>query len=392
MSNLLIWSSLYLILTGQGLDPVPSPTPPPGLQDVIPEGRNPTLDLINSVTIQEQRSWIKIETIAKTKQKDMFNKLTALLGDKAIKQTTVSKLNREFLDGVRLTTADLPRSGRPATANNDVTQERALDYIADHDGARVSELAEFLDVSESSVNRILHELGFNFVESKYVPYRLTPTQKIQRTITAEQNLVMYREIHNFLLKIITIDETWLPQYMPVTGARRGQWVGPGDEADPIPRGYANTFKVGVVVAFWDNKVLAYAYLPQGENMNQQRFKDFLMDQFLAASRRNRIHNPYILMDNARYHFTDSVKTFMQEQNWKILRQDAYSPDENPCDSHGFRMLKQPLQGRRFNNRDEMIQAFEAEVINFNQRGTFSGIKKLPETWQAIIDKNGEYVH
>jgi transposase len=152
------------------------------------------------------------------------------------------------------------------------------------------------------------------------------------------------------------------------------------------------WKVGVVVAFWKDQVLTYMVLDERENMNGDRFKYFLEHYLYVAIRRKRIARPKLLMDNARYHFPPQVQDFIDSRHWVIIRQDPYSPDENPCDSHGFAQLKGPLRGRRFETRQGLIAAFDGQVDRVNENRNFRGIQELPETWRAIVAKGGDYVH
>ena len=75
-----------------------------------------------------------------------------------------------------------------------------------------------------------------------------------------------------------------------------------------------------------------------------------------------------------------------------MNQDLYSPYENPCRSHVFHQLKAPLRGRRFQQRIELLVAFETNVDGVIENKTFSGIAELPQTWEAIIDSAGDYVN
>lgn len=127
-------------------------------------------------------------------------------------------------------------------------------------------------------------------------------------------------------------------------------------------------------------------------MDQYHFRSFLENYLYPAVRRLRIPHPVLLMDNARYHFTAHVRQYIDMRNWSIMNQDPYSPDEQPCDSHGFRQLKAPLRGERFETRRGLLSAFESVVDGVIQNKTFSGITELPQTWQAIIDSAGNYVH
>jgi histone-lysine N-methyltransferase SETMAR len=105
-----------------------------------------------------------------------------------------------------------------------------LAFIVNNDGGRVEEIASELQVSESSVLRMLNELGYRFVKGKWVPHDLSDSQRQKRVETAQNNLRLLNDNPRLLDEIIAIDETWLPNYLPLTDPQAGQWVGPGEEA------------------------------------------------------------------------------------------------------------------------------------------------------------------
>ena len=69
----------------------------------------------------------------------------------------------------------------------------------------------------------------------------------------------------------------------------------------------------------------------------------------------------------------------------------YSFDLAPSDYHLFRSLQNHLNGKTFDSNDavknELIQFFASENQNFYE----SGIMKLTEIWQKVIEQNGQYI-
>ena len=69
----------------------------------------------------------------------------------------------------------------------------------------------------------------------------------------------------------------------------------------------------------------------------------------------------------------------------------YSPDLAPSDYHLFRSLQKHLNGKTFDSneaiKNELIQFFASE----NQTSYESGIMKLTERWQKVIEQNGQYI-
>ena len=100
-----------------------------------------------------------------------------------------------------------------------------------------------------------------------------------------------------------------------------------------------------MVAFYDHRVLTYEVLEDGETMTGNRFQTFLQNSLYPVIRRRHIQHPIILMDNARPHFANVVTEYMDLREWELLRQDPYSPDQQPCDYDGFARLKLSLRGR-----------------------------------------------
>jgi len=129
-----------------------------------------------------------------------------------------------------------------------------------------------------------------------------------------------------------------------------------------------------------------------ENMNAERFVDFLEDYVLRAVRQKRIRRPIILMDNARPHTADIVTEFIKTHHWEVLSQDPYSLDENPADSDGFARIKNPLRGRRYSTFQTLVAAFDEVIDDLNEKRIFNGITHLEKTWKAIIQNNGDYIN
>ena len=69
----------------------------------------------------------------------------------------------------------------------------------------------------------------------------------------------------------------------------------------------------------------------------------------------------------------------------------YSPDLAPSDYHLFRSIQDSLNGKIFNDTNDvksyLIQIFAGK----NQKFYVHGIMILPERWQKIINKNGQYL-
>ncbi|KAJ4426651.1 hypothetical protein ANN_26449 [Periplaneta americana] len=64
---------------------------------------------------------------------------------------------------------------------------------------------------------------------------------------------------------------------------------------------------------------------------------------------------------------------------------------DPCDCDLFAKLKEPLRGTRYNTRDELIRALGRSIRNINKYGRADGVRRLPNIWQKVINKGGDYI-
>ena len=69
----------------------------------------------------------------------------------------------------------------------------------------------------------------------------------------------------------------------------------------------------------------------------------------------------------------------------------YSPDLAPSVYHLFRPLQNHFNGKTFDSneaiKNELIQFFASKNQTFYE----SGIMKLTERWQKVIEQNGQYI-
>ena len=80
-----------------------------------------------------------------------------------------------------------------------------------------------------------------------------------------------------------------------------------------------------------------------------------------------------------------------ELGWDVLPHPPYSPDLAPSDYFLFRSLQNSLNGKNFNNDDDIKSYLIQFFANKNQKFYEDGIMMLPERWQKVIDQNGQYI-
>ena len=74
---------------------------------------------------------------------------------------------------------------------------------------------------------------------------------------------------------------------------------------------------------------------------------------------------------------------------EVMLYPPYGPDLAPSDYHLFRSLQNHLDGKTFDSdevvRNELIHFFASKNQTFYE----SGIMKLTERWQKVIEQNGQ---
>jgi hypothetical protein len=101
--------------------------------------------------------------------------------------------------------------------------------------------------------------------------------------------------------------------------------------------------------------------------------------------------PLILQDNVRPHLGKAVTDLLSKYEWEVLPHAPYSPDE----STGLRLIPQvkrapvwtpfSFPGRGF------FAAVTRAIRGLNISGTLNGIASLPKRWDAVIEKQGDYI-
>ena len=95
-------------------------------------------------------------------------------------------------------------------------------------------------------------------------------------------------------------------------------------------------------------------------------------------------------NNARPHTSLVTRQKLLELGWDVLPHPPYSPDLAPSDYFLFRFLQNSLNGKNFNNDDDIKSYLIQFFANKNQKFYERGIMMLPERWQKIIDQNGTH--
>ena len=167
----------------------------------------------------------------------------------------------------------------------------------------MEEIAQALVISHDSVSTILHDrLGMRKLTVRWVPKSLSDEQMATRASVFSALLKRFRSKDDFLLHLVTVDETWVHYYEPENKAQSRQWIGPGS---PRPKKFKTQPSAGKVMAtvFWDAKgVIMLDFLPKRSTITGVYYAN-LLDHLRTAIRekhRGKLSKGVLLQqDNAR---------------------------------------------------------------------------------------------
>ena len=116
--------------------------------------------------------------------------------------------------------------------------------------------------------------------ARWVPKSLSDEQMATRASVCRALLNRFRSKDDFLLRLVTVDETLVHYYEPENNAQSRQWVGPGS---PRPKKFKTQPFAGKVMAtvFWDAKGIMLDFLPKRSTITGVYYAN-LLDQLRTA--------------------------------------------------------------------------------------------------------------
>ena len=239
----------------------------------------------------------------------------------------------------------------------------------------MEEIAQALGISHGSISTILHDrLGMRKLTARWVPKSLSDEQMATRASVCSALLKRFRSKDDFLLHLVTVDETWVHYYEPENKAQSRQWVAPGS---PRPKKFKTQPSAGKVMAtvFWDAKGIMLDFLPKRSTITGGKLsKGVLLQQ-----------------DNARVHTCKVAMDAVERNGYELIPHPAYSPDLAPSDFFLFPNLKKDIYGLHFRSDEEVLTAVE-EWVNGKDPDFFSsGLMALEHRWSKCITLEGNYI-
>lgn len=348
-----------------------------------------------TVSIEEQRAYIKIETLRGKNPTEIHSALSDVCGELTVDRSTVSRWSNRFRGG-RVNIHDDPRPGRPKTSTDERNVKRVADALEQDRRATCEELSEVTGISPASVYRILtNDLKKRKISARWVPHNLVDEQKQKRLHIA--TLLKQRfsiEGQTFLNRIVAIDETWVRDFEPELKSQSNEWKGPSSPRPKKCKRAQSKVKQMMIFAYDNQGIIMTDRVPCGKSVTAVYYRDFLQNlrRKMHKNRPQLLNDtPLILHDNARPHIGHVVTEKLREYGWEVLPHPPYSPDMSPPDFDLFPKLKKPMRGRRFRSLEELSTAVTRAIRQMNKGGILNGIVKLPTRWDSVIEKQGDYI-
>ena len=253
------------------------------------------------------------------------------------------------------------------------------------------EIAEMFHVSHTCIENRLKQLGYVQKLDTWVPRELKEKHLTQR-INSCDLLKKRNENDPFLKRPITGDEKWVV-YNNIK--RKRWWSRPREPARTTSKAGIRRKKV-LLSVWWDYEGIVYfELLPPNRTINSVVYIEQLtkLNNAVEEKRPELTNRKSVVFhrDDARPHASLVTRQKLLELGWDVLPHPPYSPDLAPSDYFLFRSLQNSLNGKNFNNDDDIKSYLIQFFANKNQKFYERGIIMLPERWQKVIDQNGQHI-
>ncbi len=272
---------------------------------------------------------------------------------------------------------------------SNVDQVKAL-VVADR-RVTVSSLAAQTGIPHSSIRSILHkDLKLKKKCARFIPVHRTPRHIRLRFDISSMMLRIVRENPGTLKRIITMDETWVYTYDPLSRAQSSEWLSAGDPRPQIPRRGRAVGKM-LLVSFFDWRGMLYYELLRNQTMNTTVFLQILTRLQAAINVRRPRRRLQLHMDNASPHNARDTKMRLLLTGLRRVPQPPCSPDLAPNDFWFYPRLKRNLKGRTFANLDQLERAVH-QAIGLIPAEEYRQciLEKWPMRWAHCVFQDGGY--
>ena len=301
-------------------------------------------------------------------------------------RTRIFEWHKRFREG-REDVKDDPKSGRPTTSRTNENVECVREKVCSDRRLIVRMIADELSMNSERVWRIITEdLGMRKVCAKMIPRLLNDGQKENRVQVCQDILKQLEITPDLLSRVVTGDELWIFEYDPLTKQQSLEWKSASSPRPKKARLFKSKIKVMLIVFFDVHGIVHLEFLPQGQTINQNVYKDILQHLMCSVREKRRelweTKSWLLHHDNAPAHNALSIRQFLAENNIAVLEQPPYLPDLAPCDFFLFPKLKGVIKGTRFQDSKAITTAVTKEL----QAIPMKSFQKCIEAWQQRLEK------
>lgn len=317
---------------------------------------------------------------------ETFRRICAIYGSDALKERVVQKWFSRFRAG-NFDIKDAKRSGRPSSVDTD----KIIALVTANPHLKIDEMITILEVSHGSIVSHLKKLGYVSRADIWVPHQLTE-RNLQQRMEVCDLLFEKNKNHPFLHAIVTGDEKWII-YDNVKRYR--SWGLKGSSPKTAAKAGLHPKKVMLCI-WWDYKgVIYYELLPENETITSKIYCEQLdrLRANIAKKRPEKANRRGISFhhDNARPHTSLITRQKLLDFSWDVLPHPPYSPDLAPSDYHLFRSLQNSLNGKKFTNKDALINHLDRFFVDKPKTFWEKGIFDLPNRWTKVVEQSGVYI-
>jgi [histone H3]-lysine36 N-dimethyltransferase SETMAR len=259
-------------------------------------------------------------------------------------------------------------------------------------GYTIEKIAIETGIPSTTVYRIISQvLKMKKKLAKWVPYKLNEDQTYFRSEVCYNNLLTCRRNPNTIKRTIAIDESWIFLYTAPKGKDKKIWVTNEEPRPTIVSENIHNSKRILIMAMDYNGIAFWKLLGEKQYCDSRAYYDFINEYIVNCINYKNGPNPIILHDNARPHKSKLVANLLEANKIHKWIHPPYSPDLHPCDYNCFGPLKRRLSHYKCNGWNQVEEAIE-EICRIGiNNGLFQRVKKLPDRWELVVEKNGVYI-
>ena len=329
------------------------------------------------------------------KAEEIHQELLSTEGNSAPNLSFIYRWIHNFKCG-RMDVLDEKPGGQPYYVISEVLVAEVKKLVDEDGRATCSWLADTLGYSKSTIQRILHDhLEYRKLSARWVPRMLTDAQRARRVECSR----LLKEIillapEEFVLRYVTVDETWIYYYDPESKQQSKQWKPRGSNPPLKFKAQRSADKV-LATIFWDaDGIIFIDYLEKGKTINGAYYANLIrrLRQELIKKRRGKVTRGVLLhQDNAPPHTSQVAKAAIEESGFQLIDHPPYSPDMAPSDYFLFPNLKSYLRGKRFESNYDVISCVN-EYFEGKDKSYFrEGVLKLEKCCDKCVEVEGHYI-